>query len=522
MSKSIYLINPRGDYPTYFTAEVYTSKGFKPTSLVADLAIPTLAALAPNDFHVEACDENISPVDFDINTDFVGITGKLSQRRRMISIAKEFRRRGKVVLIGGPYASLSPEHLRPHCDILVQGEVENIASDLFSDLKCGRWKQEYVGDKPDLSNSPLPKWSVYPNNRTLTGSVQTSRGCPFECEFCDVIQYLGRKQRRKTPSQVISELEVLDQQGYQNVFLSDDNFTAARPRAKELLAALKDWNQARKNRRMSFITQLSIEVSKDSELLHLCADAGLNSVFIGIETPNEASLKETKKYQNMGSSLVEQVERFIEHGIAVTAGMIVGFDSDDKDIFERQYEFAMSTPIPIFTAVALVAPMATPLYARMAKENRLLDDGTEVAMMPWNTNIIPRQMSGEELLAGIKWLCNRLYRPDAFGERMARFIDRFGAQRDDLEPEPQLRHHEIREIREVDIDTLDMVGQMLQSGSEERTMVLRIRKQLLKKPRATQLIIPMFVRYLQIRYMYERGGLWNPRLGSSPRPFLEA
>src|ERR1041384_4790412 len=216
----------------------------------------------------------------------------------MKAIAAEFRRRGKTALIGGPYASVSPDVVRPHCDILVRGEIEDIAAKMFGDLASGDYADEYVGTRPDMRASPIPRWDLYPNDRAGMGTVQTSRGCPFECEFCDVIQYLGRKQRHKSPARVLAELDALYDHGYRAVFLAYDNFTVYRARAKELLLALKEWNDAGKG--MAFTTQVSIDCARDTEMLELCADAGLVNVFIGIETPNESSLRETKKRQNVG------------------------------------------------------------------------------------------------------------------------------------------------------------------------------------------------------------------------------
>ena len=202
MRKSIYLINPAADMPSYFSAESLAGRGLPRAISTADLSIALVAAMVPDGLDVALCDENITSIDFDVTADYIGITGKVSQWHRMKSIAGEFRGRGKTVLIGGPYASLSPESVRPHCDILVRGEIEEIASQIFADLISGDWKDEYVGTRPDLRTSPMPRWDLYPNDRAIMGSVQTSRGCPFECEFCDVIQYLGRKQRHKQPEQV--------------------------------------------------------------------------------------------------------------------------------------------------------------------------------------------------------------------------------------------------------------------------------------------------------------------------------
>ena len=180
MSKSIYLINPASDYPSYLGAEFYAGWGGEPVVNNADLATTTIAGMLPKDFNVSICEEHVMPVDFEIDVDYVGMTGKVSQRRRMIALAKEFRRRGKTVIIGGPYASLSPEVLRPHCDILVRGEVEEIFDQICDDLRTSRWKPEYEGNKVDLSNCAIPRWEKYPNHRARVGTLQTSRGCPFD------------------------------------------------------------------------------------------------------------------------------------------------------------------------------------------------------------------------------------------------------------------------------------------------------------------------------------------------------
>jgi radical SAM superfamily enzyme YgiQ (UPF0313 family) len=283
--RTLYLINPAPDVATYFSAEVYAGRGLRAATLMADLALPTLAALADPHLRVVLCDETIEPVDFEIDTDYVGLTGKVSQRGRMCTIATAFRRRGVTVVIGGPYASLDPDWVRPHCDVLVRGEIEDIAPELFGDLAAGRWRAEYLGGRGDLAQTPVPRWDLYRNERASMGTVQTSRGCPFECEFCDVIQYLGRRQRHKPVAAVLAELDVLYGHGYRRVFIADDNFTATRARARELLEALRHWNGERTAGRVNFYTQVSIDVARDDDLLSLCAAAGLTHVFVGIETP---------------------------------------------------------------------------------------------------------------------------------------------------------------------------------------------------------------------------------------------
>jgi hypothetical protein len=508
-AKSIYLINPVADMPSYFSAEVFAARGLPAAIATADLAVATVAAMAPDDFTVEICDEHVAPVNFETAADFVGITGKVSQWGRMKAIADEFRRRGKTVVIGGPYASLSPDVVRPHCDILVCGEIEDIAAEIFSDLRSDNWRAEYVGTKPDLRISPLPRWDLYPNDRAIMATVQTSRGCPFECDFCDVIQYLGRKQRHKPVDQVLRELDQLYRLGYRSAFLADDNFTVYRARAKELLAAIRDWNARQVGGCFRFYTQVSIDAAADEELLQLCSDAGLTHVFIGIETPNEESLRESKKRQNLKKNLVEEIQRFVDFGISVDCGMIVGFDSDDAGIFSRQYEFAMATSVPIFSLGTLVAPAATPLHARLAKEGRLIEHESEVIAGPWSTNIIPKLLTREQLFDGVKWLCNSLYRPDAFEHRVARLIATFGRRR---ASRPAVNDRQDSPTRAVNSDSTALIQRISELGTAEKKMFSNIVKMFPKNPAAGPHVMGQLFHYSQVRYMYEYGKFWEPML----------
>jgi hypothetical protein len=512
MSKSIYLINPRPDQPHFYTGEVFQAWGFQPGVLVADLALPTVAAMMPPDFRVRICEENVEPVAFDTDADYIGITGKNTQEGRMIALAREFRHRGKTVIFGGPFATLSPERLRSECDILVRGEIENIAETFFSDLRNSTWKAEYAGDTPGLDASPLPRWDLYPNYRALSGTVQTSRGCPFECEFCDVIQYLGRKQRHKAPAQVVRELEELYALGYRSVLLADDNLTVYRARAKELLTVIAEWNRAAPAGRMGLSTQLSIDCSRDPELLRLCADAGLSLAFIGIETANEQSLKEARKRQNLGVDMAERVSRFLAEGIRVDAGLIVGFDSDDAGIFERQYEFAMSLPIPIFTVHPLVAPESTPLYARLAAGDRLVEIAPGAAIGPKFTNIVPLLMSRDQLFGGYRWLCNRIYRPEAFGDRVLRFIDAYRLPRFAAAPQAKPPG------REIDGEYLQVAARVLRLGPREEAMVVRLNRYIARNPAAANPVLQILWSYMQIREMYRQLDIWDPALGERSSP----
>jgi radical SAM superfamily enzyme YgiQ (UPF0313 family) len=506
MPPSMYLVNPASDFITYFSADVLAASGYPSGALMADLPTVTLAALAPPDFNIAICDENISSINFDHSADWIGITGKVNQRRRITAVASEFRRRGKRVIIGGPYASLSPDTLRPYCDVLVRGEVEDISEKFFADLRAGCASEEYIGTKPDLALSPTPRWDLYRNERALIGTLQTSRGCPFECEFCDVIQYLGRNQRHKPVDHVIAELDELYARGYRTIFLADDNFTVYRRRCKELLAAIAWWHR---DHPVDLITQVSIDAARDEELLEQCADAGLTQVFIGIETPNQESLRETKKRQNLNIDLIAEVQRFVDHGISVIGGMMVGFDADHADVFRRQYEFAMASAVPIFSLSALVAPEGTPLHQRMASEGRLRSGNSDVQGSPWNSNIEPRSMSAHEMNEGLQSLSNALYAPRAFGERMLRFIENFGSAR----KPPTATSRSPRAIREIDAQAVELALGVRRLGQQESRMLDQVWKASARKPAVAPFVTRMLFWYIQARHMFRTANVWEPRLG---------
>jgi radical SAM superfamily enzyme YgiQ (UPF0313 family) len=512
---SLYLINPEPTFPSLWGSAVMRHFGFEKSTVIADLATVTVAALAPSDFRIEICDENVTPIDFDHPAEIIGITGKLSQFVRMRQIAEEFRKRGKVIMVGGPDAALDPDKFRTFCDILVRGEMEDIAAELFADIREGRWKREYCGGKPDLSSSPVPRWDLYPNDRATTGCIQTSRGCPFECEFCDVIQYLGRKQRHKAVEQVIAELEVLRDLGYKSVFLADDNFTVFRRRAKELLHALAEWNSRAGERGVHFSTQLSIDAARDDEMLALCAEARLVYAFVGIETPNEESLRETKKRQNVGIDLADEIQALVDHGILVTAGLIAGFDSDDVDIFERLFRFAMSTAVPNLTINTLNAPAATPLRARLEKDNRLLPDNDEIYSHLFWTNIVPKRMTSEELYRGTLWLANNLYHPANFARRMLRFVETAGRR----VPARYAAHHASHpQLRAVEEESLRMPACIAEFGPDEARMVDEVFRALRRNPAVSTQVLMALHGFAQYRYRLEFAGVWDPSLVGTPSP----
>src|SRR5215471_6243416 len=408
-----------------------------------NIALPTLAALAPPEVEVTVVDEAVEAVDFDTHWDLVGITGYLTQMRRMCEIADEFRRRGQLVAIGGPYASLSPEVVRPHADILFRGEAEQTWPAFLEDFLGDHWQSEYAAGHAvvDLHTSPVPDLRTLRPLAYEQGVVQTSRGCPFECEFCDVIVYLGRKQRHKQPSRVVAELELLYRAGYRSVLLADDNLTASRQRAAEIMTAVGEWNR-RQAVPLALFTQLSIDVTRDRDLplLDVCADAGLRQAFVGIETPSADALREVHKRQNLRDDLVADVHRIQQRGIMVQAGMITGFDSDTLESFGVMYTFLQAAGIPMVLLAQLNALDGTPLQRRLAAEERLKPLLLSDAML--DTNIIPKQMTSQQLLKGTVWLLNRLYAPSAFLERLAVFAAQLPAASNMAFAEPLSRDRE--------------------------------------------------------------------------------
>lgn len=413
----ILLVDPAEQISVHTLSEVRDITGC--SAYMPNLALPTLAALVPEDIEVVIVDESVQPVPFAQQWDLVGITGYITDKQRMFEIADEFRRRGQLVAIGGPYASLSPETVRPHTDILFVGEAETTFPEFFADFCSGCWKKEYRAVDPvDINASPVPNIGLLQADAYHLGIVQTSRGCPFECEFCDVIVYLGRRQRYKTPARIVEELELWYLAGHRFIFLSDDNFTANRRNAREIMLALREWN-SQKPEPVQFGTQLSIDVARDGDLplLDLCAEAGLKIAFIGIETPNAEALREVKKRQNLLSGdLLGDVHRIQGRGILVEALMMTGFDADSTDTFRYQFEFLQFAGAPIVVLSMLNAPEGTPLEKRLRRENRLKPWAMEDSFL--ETNIIPAGMSNDQLRTGTIWLWNRLYQPRAFLERL--------------------------------------------------------------------------------------------------------
>jgi radical SAM superfamily enzyme YgiQ (UPF0313 family) len=411
--------------------------------------MPTVAGLTSREHDIVLCDENVEDIDFDVEADIVGVTGYIVHKARMLEIIAEFRRRGRFVVVGGPYASLCPEELRGTCDVLFVDEAEETWPQFLADYEAGTWQAEYrPAEKPALTDSPTPRFDLLPVDRYHAMTIQFARGCPFNCEFCDIIVVYGRRPRVKSVPQVMAEIEECHRLGATQVFLVDDNFIGNKKLAKELLRAIATWS-AEHDYPLNFNTEVSLNVAQDDELLALLREAHFTTIFIGIESPRKASLLETKKTQNMRGNLVENVRKIQSYGIQVQAGMIVGFDNDDDSIFEEQLRFIQDARIPVSMTGMLQAMPKTPLHARMVEEGRL--DAASKGDQFVFSNIFPKMMSRLELYKGYRQLIGNLYDFRNFRRRTLDFILNRGRQ---AGRELQVRRGELRLLVRVLRDTL--------------------------------------------------------------------
>jgi radical SAM superfamily enzyme YgiQ (UPF0313 family) len=426
--KKILLVNPR------YEMEILRVVDEEHMDVKTDsmpLGLATVAALTPDEFQVDIWDESMrGPVEksgMDCSEyDLVGVTGTRVMLLRTREVAAFFRNKGIPVAVGGTGVSATPDRFRGHFDILFIGEAELTWRQFLKDWQAGSYKPEYRQiEKPDIALSPMPRWdSIVPDiKKYAMGGVQTTRGCPYDCEFCDVVYLHGRNQRHKPVQRVIDEVKVLEKLGVQTIFFTDDNFVGNHRYAKEVLRALIPVNNSFA-RPLKYTTQASMDTSNDEELMELLADANFYEMFIGIESPNKESLKEISKNQNLQGDLVENIHKILSYGLSVRGAFIGGFDHDDADIFDKQYEFIQKAYIPSVSPHILNAPIGTRLWRRLRKEGRVLDiiKMTNKATQRIICNTIPKRMSRVELMKGYRELHVKLYNWNSFRERVIGYI----------------------------------------------------------------------------------------------------
>ncbi len=395
----------------------------------APLALITVAALVPSHWDVRLVDENVEQLDLDAlgaSCDLVGLTAMNIQAKRAFALAAAFRRRGRTVLLGGPFATLEPERCLPHADVLFVGEVERTLPRFCREFEEGRHLARY--EEPaaiDLAESPVPRYDLLRRHSYSSLPLQSSRGCPFSCEFCDIIVMQGRRPRTKRAEQVLAEVEAARRAGAEVLFFTDDNFIGDLRHTRELLLALERHRRATGFTPVLF-TQASVNLADHPDLVALAVRAGFARLFLGIETPRSASLRETGKLQNLRGDLHERIAVLQRAGIAIWAGMIVGFDHDDAAVFEEQARFLDEAGIAVAMVGMLNAPPRTPLYARLKAEGRI-DARSDWADNCASSNIIPKAMTRSELLHGYAWLISELYGQENYARRVLKTIARMPA-----------------------------------------------------------------------------------------------
>jgi radical SAM superfamily enzyme YgiQ (UPF0313 family) len=412
----IVLINPR------FTASYWGLEHALPLlrkrANLPPAGLLLLAALTPAPHTVTIIDENVTPIDFArcARADLVGLTGMSVQRHRMREILQTLKQRGCTTLIGGPWISVEETYFGPLADHIFIGEAEETWPAFLQDWQNHHPAHRYEQTaRTDMSQIPPPRLDLTNLRDYAFSSVQFSRGCPFTFEFCDIIMIYGRRPRLKTPSQVVAELDALRNHGGEIVFIVDDNLIGNKKAIKTLLREVIAW-QTRHKFPLTFFTEASIDLADDDELLRLMVEANVIHVFVGIETPNEASLRETKKLQNIdrGKTLIEKIHHIQQAGLEVWSGMMLGFDNDDHTIFAAQRDFIETARIASSMVGMIYAIPTTPLHARLARADRLdLSDDS-----PFGTNVIPAQLSRAALRDGYLQMLTDLHEPSGFFDRL--------------------------------------------------------------------------------------------------------
>ncbi len=412
------LINPR--FPESFWSFRWALEELLPgkRTLNPPLGLATLAALCPPNWQVEIVDENVEPVPLEPEADLIGICGMGVQYPRQKELLGHYRGRGYRTVAGGSYASLCPEKYAALADTVVAGEAEYIWPQFCRDFEAGAPQPFYrESGTVDLADSPTPRFDLLKLENYTSVAMQFSRGCPYRCEFCDIIVMFGRKPRTKSLPQVGRELDALRALGKHSVFFVDDNLIGHKAVAKDLLRYLADY-QRRHDYAFTFGTEASINLAQDEELMALFRAANFTWVFIGIESPDPESLKETHKTQNLQEDLLTSVRRIYAHGIDVLAGFIVGFDNDTLETFELQYRFIMDSGIQTAMVGLLTALPRTPLYERLKREGRLIAEAGDTDNTKLGTNFIPKRMSYDAMVDAYRALYRRLQSDRGIADRI--------------------------------------------------------------------------------------------------------
>jgi radical SAM superfamily enzyme YgiQ (UPF0313 family) len=432
---NILLVYP--EFPDTFWSFKHALKFVHKKAGAPPLGLLTVAAMLPAEWEKRLVDLNVtrlSPADLTW-ADYVFISGMTVQRDSARMIIARCKEAGVKVVAGGPLFTMEHD-LFPEVDHFVLNEAELTLQPFLSDLANGCAQPMYTTPEfPEIQNTPVPLWRLADLKHYESISIQFSRGCPFNCDFCNITTLLGHRPRLKTAVQIIAELDDIYALGWRKgVFFVDDNFIGNKKQLKtELLPALIEWRKDKIG--MSFNTEVSINLADDPELLDLMVQAGFNTVFVGIETPNVESLAECNKNQNKGRDLVESVKVLQRAGLQVQGGFIVGFDNDTSSIFQQQIDFIQKSGIVTAMVGLLQAPPGTHLYQRLKREGRLLKD-ISGDNMDGSTNIIPK-MGLPSLKEGYRKILSQIYAPKTYYDRVITFLREYQPSKVKVHWEPQ-------------------------------------------------------------------------------------
>lgn len=417
---NILLVYPK--YPDTFWSFKHILRFISKKAAFPPLGLLTIAAMLPNKWNKKLVDLNIADIkDKDITwADMIFISAMLVQKGNAQEIISRCKAQGKTVVAGGPAFTTGYKQFFG-VDHFVLNEAEVTLPPFLKDLKEGRPKKVYTSkQKPDITKTPVPLWSLINLNDYGSMAVQYSRGCPFNCEFCDIIIMNGRIPRTKTPEQLINELQSLYDAGWRgSLFIVDDNFIGNKLNVKEMLSQLIKWQKERKYP-FKIMTEASINLADDKELMDMMSAANFNKVFLGIETPDIVSLKECNKIQNIKRNITEDVKIINQHGMQVMGGFIVGFDNDTESIFEAQIKLIQKIGVVTAMVGLLNAAPQTRLWRRLKAEGRLLSE-TSGENTDGSLNFLPK-MGKEKLIEGYKKILSAIYSPKNYYKRINTFI----------------------------------------------------------------------------------------------------
>ncbi len=414
------------EFPDTFWSFKYALKFINKKSSFPPLGLLTIASFLPKEWEVKLIDMNVQKLKEEIIewADYIFISAMLVQKESVDNILTRVKKYNKKVIAGGPLFTTGFIDY-PDIDSIVIGEAELIMPQLINDILNDSLKRIYKQDeKPDLKYVPLPKWDLINFKNYASMSVQYSRGCPFDCEFCDIVLINGRIPRTKYPEQMIKEFDILYEKKWRgSLFIVDDNFIGNKRNVKEMLKYIIKWQKER-HYPFNLFTEASINLADDDELMDLMVEANFNKVFIGVETPEEESLKEVNKIQNTKRNLIDDIKILQKKGFEVMGGFIVGFDNDNISIFDKMKKFIQKSGIVTAMVGILNVLPETKLFYRLKKENRILkiSSGNNTDFL---VNFIPKSLTKDKLVEGYKNIIKDLYSYKIFYQRVWNFIKNY-------------------------------------------------------------------------------------------------